>query len=108
MSAARVLPVFSVAFAVLYVCAVEYNLALFTYHPQLRQWGLLVEAPRSGIAMYWYGWLATASLGGMAASVCALGVPKAWTSRIWSGWSWAIPMLAMLFIAYLLRGYFFR
>ena len=50
MSIARALPVFSIAFAVIYVASVQYNLAVITYHPQLAQWGLLVEAPEATIA----------------------------------------------------------
>ena len=47
--------VFYIASVVTYVVC---DLALVTYHPQLGQWALLVEAPKEGPAMYWYGWTA--------------------------------------------------
>jgi len=75
MTIGRALPVFSIAFAVIYIASVYFNLALLTYHPQLVQWGLLVEAPRQGPAMYWYGWLLTSALG--AGAIAALVAPLA-------------------------------
>ena len=66
------LPVFSVAFVVIYAFAVDFNLALFTYHPQLNEFAFLVERPKTGPAMYWYGWIATSALGAMIVSALAL------------------------------------
>jgi hypothetical protein len=108
MKVARLLPVFSATFAVLYVLAIEYNLALITYHPQLNQWELLVGASRGVTPMYWYGWLATAALGGIVAAAIASIVPRQWSIWVWSGWTWALPVGAMLFITYVLKGYFLR
>jgi len=34
--------------------------------------------------------------------------PESWTRRLWPGWSWAVPVATMLFVAYVLRGYFTR
>ena len=108
MSAARVLPLFSVVFALLYVPAMELNWALFTYHPQLRAFGWLVDAPRTGPAMYWYGWLATAALGAAAISGAALAVPARWSARVPASLAWIVPLMTMAAIAWLLRGYFVR
>lgn len=104
----RALPVFSVVFAVVYIVAVEYNLALFTYHPQTGQLGALVQPSRIGPAMYWYGWLLTALLAGVGAGAISLAVPSAWASRVWSGFAWLIPAGVILFTVYMLRGYFIR
>ena len=101
------LPVFSIAFVVIYAVAVDFNLALFTYHPQLNQFAFLVERPKAGPAMYWYGWIATSALGAMIVSALALAVPSSWT-RIWSGWTWVIPTAVMVFFVNLLKGYFLR
>ncbi len=108
MNFSRSFPVFSATFAVLYVLCVVYNLALFTYHPQLNQWEFLV-APSKGVTpMYWYGWLATSALGGILMAAISYSVPSRWSARVWSGWTWVLPLGAMLFIAFVLRGYFFR
>jgi hypothetical protein len=112
MNLARSFPLFAIvfaaAYAILYVLAVEYNWALFTYHPALEEFGLLVEKPREGPAMYWYGWIATSALGALALAAVVTLIPESWTKRVWSGWSWAVPVAAMLFVVYLLRRYFIR
>lgn len=108
MNITRAFPGFSIAFAVLYLLAVEYNWALFTYHAQLGQWGWLVEPQRSGPAMYWYGWLVTAALGSIAVSAAVLAVPENVTARVPSWVVWLIPLLAMVAFAFILRGFFLR
>jgi hypothetical protein len=108
MTISRVFPVFSAAFAVVYVICVDQNFALFSYHPQLNQWEFLV-APSKGIApMYWYGWLATSTIGGVVAAAVASFVPEKWNAWIWTGWAWVLPLGSMIYIAYVLRAYFFR
>ena len=52
--------VFPVVYAIVYAIAVENNYALFTYHPALEEFGFLVERPKDGPAMYWYGWMGEA------------------------------------------------
>jgi hypothetical protein len=102
----RALPVFSASFAVIYLVATYDNLALVTYHPVLKQLDWLAAPPKTGPAMYWYGWLLTAALGSTAASALALALPDRWTARIWPGWSWVIPLAVLLVFVYLLRGWF--
>jgi len=104
----RALPVFSIAFAAIYIASVEYNLALFTYHPELAQWGPLVQAPKQGPAMYWYGWLATATLGAVAVAAASLLLPEKPFDRAWSVLVWLVPIIMIGVISYILRGYFFR
>ena len=108
MNISRAFPVFSAAFAVSYALAVVFNLALFTYHPQLKQFAWLVEAPKAGPAMYWYGWIVTSTVAALATSAIALALPPAWTARIWPGFAWFVPAVVMVFFVYLLRGYFLR
>jgi hypothetical protein len=103
----RALPVFSVAFVVIYAFAVDFNLALFTYHPQLNEFAFLVERPKTGPAMYWYGWIATSALGAITVSALALAVPQSWT-RLWSGWTWVVPTAVIIFFVNLLKSYFLR
>jgi hypothetical protein len=108
MTIGRALPVFSIAFAVIYIASVYFNLALLTYHPQLVQWGLLVEAPRQGPAMYWYGWLLTSALGAGAIAALSLALPARPFDRVWSILVWVAPLAMIAVIAYVLRGYFLR
>lgn len=98
--------VFAAVYAVVYVIAVEYNYALITYHPVLNQFGLLVEPPRVELAMYWYGWMATAGIAALVAGIIACFVPERLMRRLWSGWSWVIPVAVMLVVSYIQRGYF--
>jgi len=108
MSIARAFPVFGIAFAVIYIASVYFNLALFTYHPELVRWGVLVEAPKQGPAMYWYGWLLTSALGAGAIAALSLALPARPFDRVWSILVWVVPLVMIATIAYILRGYFLR
>jgi len=108
MTIGRALPVFSIAFALIYIASVEYNLALITYHPQIGRWGVLVEAPKEGPAMYWYGWLLTSALGAGAIAALSLALPARPFDRVWSILVWVAPLAMIAVIAYILRGYFLR
>jgi hypothetical protein len=97
---------FAAAFALLYVCSVQYNLALFTYHAATEEFHFLVKPASEGPAMYWYGWLATAGLGAFATATLASWLPKVSLSRLWLGCSWSVPLAVMVTFAYILRRYF--
>ncbi|MFL6798751.1 MAG: hypothetical protein ACJ8F3_15180 [Xanthobacteraceae bacterium] len=73
--------VFGVAYAVIYVICTEMNFPLLTYHPVTGDIGLLREAPKSGPAMYWYGWMLTSFLGAVVAAGFAAVVPEVWLQR---------------------------
>jgi len=104
----RALPVFSIAFAAIYIACVYWNFALVTYHPQLAQWGPLVQPPRQGPAMYWYGWLMTSTLGAGALAALALALPARALDRGCAILVWLVPVAMIVTIAYILRGYFLR
>ena len=112
MTPPRSFPVFAVvfaaAYAVAYVIAVQQNLALFTYHPALNEFGAGVQKAKDGPAMYWYGWMATAGIAASIAGLLACWLPESLSSRLRSGWSWLVPLGAMVFFCYLLRAYFLR
>jgi len=108
MTISRAFPVFGIAFAVIYIASVYYNLALLTYHPQLVQWGVLAEAPKQGPAMYWYGWLLTSAFGAGAVAALSLALPERPFDRMWSLLVWLVPVAMILLMAYILRGYFLR
>lgn len=109
MKVARVLPVFSAAYAVIYLVAMYENLALVTYYPRLKQWFALTVTglPKSaGPGMYWYGWIATALVGAAAVALLALALPERPLARFMSVASWAAPLGVVLIIVFLLRGWF--
>ena len=98
--------VFAVVYSVIYTLAVWKNYALFTYHPALNEFGIGVEKPKDGPAMYWYGWMATAGIAALAAGFAASLIPAA--RRLSWALAWLVPLFAMLFFVWLLRGYFLR
>lgn len=108
MKLARAFPFFSAVFVIFYALSVEFNLALFTYHPQLKRFAFLVEPPKAGPAMYWYGWIATSTLGALLLSIIALMLPRQLTARVWSELVWLVPIGGIAFFFYLLQGYFLR
>lgn len=108
MSIERVYPVFSVAFAVAYLVAVEQNWPLFTYHAQTGAVGLFLEPPKTGPAMYWYGWLATATAAGAFTAGLAMAIPEKLSAGVNQRWTWVIPLLAIVTFAVLLRSFFLR
>jgi hypothetical protein len=107
---ARVFPLFGVAFAVIYVFVLEYNLALFTYFPALNVWRPLnpPPGPSDGPGMYWYGIIVTSAI--IAAVVALIGafIPDNIRAKAWSGLTWVVPVCAMVAILWILRGYFNR
>ena len=105
MSATRVIPVFSAAFAIIYAIAVEANLAAITYHPKTGAWGWLTQDATDGPAMHWYGWLITALFGALIVSAVALPVTRTRQPAAWIGW--AVPLATMVVFLYLLRSFFF-
>ena len=100
--------VFAVVYAVMYVISVANNYALFTYHPALVEFGAWAQPGKEGPAMYWYGWIVTSGIVASAAGVIACYLPKRLTQRLWSGWSWVVPLCVMLVFCYMLRDYFLR
>ncbi len=102
----KIASIFAAAFAAIYVAAVQFNWAFVTYHPALGEWDLLTQPPRSGPAMYWYGWLITTTLGASAVSLASLPLTRRFALPVWPGW--AIPLLAMAIFVYLFRGFFLR
>jgi hypothetical protein len=72
---------FAVCCAVLYAICTELNLPLVTYHPVIGEIDLGRTPPRSGPAMYWYGWMLTAGVAAAALAALATLVPERWLQR---------------------------
>ena len=109
MKIARAFPAFSAAFTVVYLASMYFHpkLTLFTYAPRLGQWFLFAPdlAPR-GPGMYWYSWLVTGAIAGVIAGVIALVLPENMRAKIWSGWTWVVPVALTLVLAYIERTWF--
>jgi hypothetical protein len=100
--------VFAVAYSVLYVLAVEYNWALFTYHPVTEEFHFLVKRAAEGPSMYWYGWMATAALAALAIASIVAWLPAGLTSRLAISLAWTVPVATMVVFVYLMRDFFLR
>jgi hypothetical protein len=106
---------FGTAFAVFYVVALKFDLALFTVYPSL---GLVLIGtqrardaadPAMGFlapAMYWYGGAASAACGALVVGLPAALLPEGLTRRISSGWLWVVPVFAMVACVYLMMPWF--
>ena len=105
MKLARLFPVFSASFAVIYAPAVYYNWALVTYQPAMNEWDF-GAVTKLGPPMYWYGFVATAVIGACIVTAIAALLPDAAARRLWPGLTWLLPVAALIFIAYILRPYF--
>jgi hypothetical protein len=105
MKLARLFPVFSAAFAVIYAPALYYNWALMTYQPALNEWDF-GPVTKVGPPMYWYGIVATSLIGACIVTLIAAVLPESLARRIWSGLTWLLPTAALLFILFILRPYF--
>ena len=72
---------FTVGYAVIYAICTEFNLPLLTYHPVTGEVDFLSKPPRSGPAMYWYGWLLTALIGATILTLVSTVTPERWMQR---------------------------
>lgn len=105
MSITRVFPVFSAAFAVLYVACMHFNIAAFIYYPRLGEWHLQ-PLGRDGPPMFFYGWLFNAFIGATLMALVAALVPKSIAEKVWTGWTWVICLVAIVISCYLMRIFF--
>lgn len=101
--------VFAAVFAVLYVVAMELNWAVFTYHPRPMEFDIGTQPPRNGPAMYWYGWMTTAALGGLAAGLIAMvAMARRLPAKLWLAVGWLVPAGAMVVAVYFMLPFFTR
>jgi hypothetical protein len=59
----RVLPVFSISFAVVYALALFLRIRVLVYYPKVEHWSLTVDPTLPAPAMFYYGWLTIALVG---------------------------------------------
>jgi len=108
MSFSSALPVFTVVFLVAYAIAMHFNLAPFSYYPQVGQFaaGVAKPTPELGPAMYWYGWLVDALVVSVPlAAIVGLAVPESTIRRAAPVASW-IAIVVIAFFLWDLRTWF--
>ena len=106
---------YGTAFAVLYVIARTWGLALFTVYPSLGIVLLGMHRSRDvadpaiefiAPEMWWYGWTATAAIGALMVGLTVALLPGRWIPQFSSAWLWATPVFAMIACAYLAVPWF--
>jgi hypothetical protein len=103
----RALPLFSAIYAVLYVIAMYFNIAMFVYYPQTREWHWHeVPGPRVP-AIFWYGWIANAAIGAAIVAVLLAYVPVL-QRRVAAIGAWSVPLAAILTVLFIIRGWFIQ
>jgi hypothetical protein len=103
----RALPLFSALYAVFYVIAMYFNIAMFAYYPQTGTWSWHDVPGARGPAMYWYGWIANAAIGAAIVAVLIAVLPAS-LRRVIAAASWAVPLAAMLTVLFIIRSWFIR
>ena len=86
--------VFSLVFPVIYVVLYYNEVALFRFYPLVVELHLNIQSTTFGPAMIYYGWLVISVV---VAAIAAVAVPHRWALHLWAGWSWLVPLAAMLF-----------
>jgi hypothetical protein len=101
---------FAVAGSLSYLVCLFFNWPLFTFHPATNRFALGWEAARSGEGpnMTWYGWTAMALLVATVVSFLASLLPDSITRRIPLTLVWLIPILAVPYLIWDLRQWWFH
>ena len=101
---------FAIVGPVIYMICLQMNWPLFTYHPATNRIAFGWEAARSGEGpnMTWYGWTAMTSLVGAVVSFLATLLPESATRKIPLILVWLLPILAIPYLIYDLRQWWFH
>ena len=103
----RALPLFSAIYAVFYVIAMYFNIAMFVLYPQTGVWSWHDVPGQKGPAMYWYGWIANAAIGAAIISVLLAYLPVL-QRRVGATGAWLVPLLSMATVLFIIRSWFIR
>jgi hypothetical protein len=101
--------VFSITSAILYVLSDVGRMPLFTFHPGTDRvdFGWAAARADEGPAMYWYGWLATSTLGATVLGGLAALLPARLSGRLPLALAWLVPLLLTPLLIYFLK-FFWR
>jgi hypothetical protein len=101
---------YAIVGTLIYLLCLQMNWPLFTFHPATNRIALGWEAARSGEGpnMTWYGWTAMALLVGGVLSYLVTFLPESITKRIPLILVWLLPILAIPYLVYDLRQWWFH
>jgi len=101
---------FAIVGPVIYMVCLQMNWPLFTFHPATNRFAFGWEAARSGEGpnMTWYGWTAMTLLVGTVVSFLATLLPESATRKIPLILVWLLPILAIPYLIYDLRQWWFH
>jgi len=100
-------PAFSIAFSVIYVVCMHFNIAAFVYYPVLGEWhGGIIGGADVGPPMFYFGWLFYALVGAVAFAAVTAVIPRSVTEKIWPTAVWLVPVTVLFVSAYLMRIWF--
>ncbi len=100
-------PAFSIAFGVIYIVCMNFNIALFMYYPVLGEWHTSrLEGADVGPPMFYFGWLFYALVGAVAFAAVTAAIPRSVTNKIWPTAVWLVPVVVLVVSAYLMRIWF--
>lgn len=108
MNLTRAFPAFSATWGFFYCLAFHYSSAAFTYYPLIGEfrWGNIPATEDTGPAMFWYGWILTATIGAAIVGILSLAVPNSVRAKIWPGFTWVLAVAAFIWVTYLGREWF--
>jgi hypothetical protein len=101
---------FAIVGTVVYMLCLQMNWPLFTFHPATNRvvWGWEASRSGEGPAMYWYGWTAMTLIVGGVISFLATLLPESVARRIPLILVWLLPILAIPYLIYDLRQWWFH
>ena len=101
---------FAITGTVIYLLCLQFNWPLFTFHPAVSrfEWGWGPSKSGEGPAMYWYGWTATTIIAGAIVSFLVSLLPESMTKKIPLILVWLLPILAIPYLIYDLRSWWFH
>jgi hypothetical protein len=93
-----------------YSICLFFNLPIFTYHPAVNrfEWGYGPSRSGEGPAMYWYGWTATTLIVAPIVGFLATLLPENMAKKIPLILVWLLPILAVPYLIWDLRQWWFR
>ena len=98
MNFSRALPIVSLVFPVVYMVCIQFHWELFVYYPAVKQVHRFVDRSL-GPAMFWYGWLFSASLISIAIGLLASFLPET-KSKVVPTLLWVLPIVALGYVFY--------
>lgn len=101
---------FAIVGPIIYCVCLHFNLPLFTFHPATNRfaWGFEAARVGEGPNMTWYGWTAMTILVGSAVGYVATFLPEHITKRIPLTLLWILPWLAIPYLWWDLRQWWFH